>query len=111
MQEAGLIEKWHKKWWTSNVDTCLNTGRTSSAETLDIESLSGLFFVYLAVVVISTLALIIEVLILKNKHSKMKVAISRSEQSKNQSNDNELQMNSFSLKSNWKFRLAIFPTE
>ncbi|KAK3089561.1 hypothetical protein FSP39_004629, partial [Pinctada imbricata] len=70
MQEAGLVEKWYQKWWTSTVDNCLNIGRTSSAKTLDIDSLSGLFIVYVSIVAISLISLIIEVFVIKRRKSK-----------------------------------------
>ncbi|KAJ8318254.1 hypothetical protein KUTeg_003345 [Tegillarca granosa] len=44
MQEAGLMEKWRQKWWSSS-EQCSSSDRTSSAQVLGLDSLAGPFLI------------------------------------------------------------------
>ncbi|XP_070180286.1 glutamate receptor ionotropic, kainate 3-like [Littorina saxatilis] len=59
MQEAGLMDKWRQRWWSSP-DPCTSSGRTSAAKELDWPSLSGLFYIFLGVASVSVLLRILE---------------------------------------------------
>lgn len=52
MQEAGMTERWKEEWWPS-LESCSSQARTSGAKPLGMDSLAGLFYVYLAVAGIS----------------------------------------------------------
>ncbi|XP_076073239.1 glutamate receptor 4-like isoform X1 [Mytilus galloprovincialis] len=52
MQEAGMTERWKEEWWPS-LGSCSSQARTSGAKPLGMDSLAGLFYVYLAVAGIS----------------------------------------------------------
>nr|KAG5713493.1 hypothetical protein BaRGS_025041 [Batillaria attramentaria] len=54
MHEAGLVDKWRQRWWSSP-DPCTNTDRTSAAKKLDWPSLSGLFYIFLGTASVSIL--------------------------------------------------------
>ncbi|XP_052069391.1 glutamate receptor-like [Mytilus californianus] len=63
MTEAGLIEKWREKWWPkSESDSCTSTDRSGSAQSLGLDSLFGLFYVYFGVVGIAVLSFIVELI-------------------------------------------------
>ena len=40
--EAGFVEMWKKKWWPTS-QTCSDTGPTSSALSLELPAVSGIF--------------------------------------------------------------------
>ncbi|CAG2184585.1 unnamed protein product [Mytilus edulis] len=63
MTEAGLIQKWREIWWPkSESDSCSSTDRSGSAQSLGLDSLYGLFYVYFSVVGIAILSFIVELL-------------------------------------------------
>lgn len=63
MTEAGLIQKWREIWWPkSESDSCSSTDRSGSAQSLGLDSLYGLFYVYFGVVGIAILSFIVELL-------------------------------------------------
>ena len=53
--EAGFLEMWRKKWWP-NSQTCSRTGPTSSAQSLELPAMSGIFIL---VGIMTALALIV----------------------------------------------------
>lgn len=60
MQEAGLLEKWKQEWWPSS-DQCSTADRTSEAETLNLDSLSGPFVIYAIVIGLAVAVLLLEI--------------------------------------------------
>ncbi|XP_076446669.1 uncharacterized protein LOC143283995 [Babylonia areolata] len=70
MQEAGLMDKWRHRWWSSP-DTCSSTDRTSTAKELDWVSLSGLFYIFLGVTATAILCRVLEVLLRSEKTLKL----------------------------------------
>lgn len=52
MQEAGMTERWRDKWWPK-INTCSYASRTGGAKPLDMDSIAGLFYVYVGVVGLS----------------------------------------------------------
>lgn len=62
MQEAGLIEKWRQKWWTSETESCGSEERTGSATSLSLSHLGGAFLVYIIVAGISIVCLGLEII-------------------------------------------------
>lgn len=71
MQEAGLMEKWRQKWWSST-EQCVSSDRTSSAQVLGLDSLAGPFLVYLSVAGLSFICLLFEICVKNSPCSKMK---------------------------------------
>ena len=61
MLEAGLIQKFRRNWWPT-VSDCSNSGSATSANELHLESMAGLFFVYLGVIGFSVLLFLVELL-------------------------------------------------
>lgn len=75
MTEAGLIQKWREIWWPkSESDSCTSTDRSGSAQSLGLDSLYGLFYVYFGVVGIAVLSFIIE-LIFSTKTCRQYIAV------------------------------------
>ncbi|XP_071131796.1 glutamate receptor 4-like [Mytilus edulis] len=61
MNEAGLIEKWRKQWWSLS-DDCTSSDRTGSAQSLGLDSIVGLYYVYFGVVGLAVFAFLIELI-------------------------------------------------
>ncbi|CAC5390408.1 GRIA4 [Mytilus coruscus] len=61
MNEAGLIEKWRKQWWSLS-DDCTSSDRTGSAQSLGLDSIVGLYYVYFGVVGLAIISFLIELL-------------------------------------------------
>ncbi|XP_076075595.1 glutamate receptor-like isoform X1 [Mytilus galloprovincialis] len=75
MTEAGLIQKWREIWWPkSESDSCTSTDRSGSAQSLGLDSLYGLFYVYFGVVGIAVLSFIVE-LICSTKTCRQYIAV------------------------------------
>ncbi|PVD37584.1 hypothetical protein C0Q70_00180 [Pomacea canaliculata] len=68
MQEAGLIDKWKQIWWSS-ADSCDTNSRTSDAKELDLQSLSGIFCIFLGVALVAVLIKVLEIAFAKPKFS------------------------------------------
>lgn len=49
MHEAGMTERWKDKWWPK-INTCSTVSRTGGANSLGMDSIAGVFFVYVSVV-------------------------------------------------------------
>ncbi|CAC5424221.1 unnamed protein product [Mytilus coruscus] len=49
MHEAGMTERWKDKWW-SKINTCSTVSRTGGANPLGMDSIAGVFLVYVCVV-------------------------------------------------------------
>lgn len=61
MNEAGLIEKWRKQWWSLS-DDCTSSDRTGSAQSLGLDSIVGLYYVYFGVVGLAVFSFLIELI-------------------------------------------------
>lgn len=61
MTEGGFIERWRQKWWPRS-DTCSTSERSSSAQALGLDSLSGLFYMYLGVIGVSLVLFVLELI-------------------------------------------------
>ena len=66
MQEAGLMDKWRQRWWSSP-DPCTTSDRTSAAKELDWPSLSGLFYIFLGVASVSVVLRLFELCLHSDK--------------------------------------------
>ncbi|KAL8573212.1 hypothetical protein ACOMHN_036197 [Nucella lapillus] len=66
MQEAGLMDKWRHRWWSSK-ERCTSAGRTSAAKELDWPSLSGLFYIFLVVTAVAVVLRVLEIWIQADK--------------------------------------------
>ena len=64
MQEAGMTERWKEEWWPT-IDSCSLNSRTSGAQSLGMDSLAGLFYVYIGIAGISILVFILNLLYTK----------------------------------------------
>ncbi|XP_064635760.1 glutamate receptor ionotropic, kainate 3-like [Lineus longissimus] len=61
MQEAGVIQRWKKKWWsTQSGAECIVSTSSSTAQPLGLESCAGAFVVLAASTALSSLVLVIE---------------------------------------------------
>ncbi|XP_076075814.1 glutamate receptor 2-like [Mytilus galloprovincialis] len=49
MHEAGMTERWKDKWWPK-INTCSTVSRTGGANPLGMDSIAGVFLVYVSVV-------------------------------------------------------------
>ncbi|XP_063446900.1 glutamate receptor ionotropic, delta-1-like [Mytilus trossulus] len=49
MHEAGMTERWKDKWWPK-INTCSTVSRTGGANSLGMDSIAGVFLVYVSVV-------------------------------------------------------------
>ncbi|XP_048248356.1 glutamate receptor ionotropic, delta-2-like isoform X2 [Haliotis rufescens] len=56
LQEAGLTEKWRRKWWSSSA-TCPTSSQASTVQSLELESTSGPFLVFAGSTTLSLLCL------------------------------------------------------
>ena len=65
MQEAGLIERWRKNWWSSD-SPCSSSAPKSSAETLDAMSLGGAFIAVMIAAGLAAIAAFLEYCVMKN---------------------------------------------
>lgn len=74
MQEAGLLEKWKQEWWPSS-DQCSTADRTSDAETLQLDSLSGPFVIYAIVIGLAVAVLILEIFMKSDRMKKYRPKI------------------------------------
>ena len=49
MSEAGFIDQWRQKWWLRS-DSCSSSDRSGSSQSLGLDSILGLFYLYSSVV-------------------------------------------------------------
>ncbi|KAK3092084.1 hypothetical protein FSP39_025052 [Pinctada imbricata] len=64
MLEAGLIAKYRSNWWPSN-SACNEASYTTTANSLDLDSIAGLYFVYCGMIALSLVVLFIEIILRK----------------------------------------------
>ena len=59
MQEAGMMERWKDEWW-STINSC-SASTTSGAQSLGMDSLAGLFYVYVSIATLSVIVFVSEI--------------------------------------------------
>ena len=64
--EAGFLEMWKKKWWPSS-QKCSGTGPTSSAQSLELPAMSGIFVLVSVMAIAALLVLGLERLFFRNR--------------------------------------------
>lgn len=65
MQEAGLIERWRQKWWSTS-DTCSTSGPASpasQAKRLGLDSTGGPFIIFAIAAALACVCLLVEVIL------------------------------------------------
>ena len=62
MQEAGFIDKWKKEWWRTS-EQCSKIGPSSSAQSLKLSAMSGIFILMGTMSILTLIVLAIEYLI------------------------------------------------
>ena len=60
MQEAGMMERWKDEWW-STINSCSASTRSSGAQSLGMDSLAGLFYVYVSIAALSVIVFVSEI--------------------------------------------------
>ncbi|XP_064595457.1 ionotropic receptor 25a-like [Liolophura sinensis] len=61
MLEAGLLTNWRQKWW-ARADNCTSKSRTGSASGLSLDTLGGVFIVYLACAGLAVIILLVSII-------------------------------------------------
>lgn len=59
MSEAGFIEQWRQKWWPRS-DSCSSSDRSGSSQSLGLDSVLGLFYLYSSVVAVALVMFMFE---------------------------------------------------
>lgn len=59
MSEAGFIEQWRQQWWPRS-DSCSSSDRSGSSQSLGLDSILGLFYLYAGVVGAALLIFLLE---------------------------------------------------
>ena len=57
--EAGLIDKWRRKWWSSK-DVCSHDVAVSRVRSLKLDTTAGPFILYAGTTVLAVLILLVE---------------------------------------------------
>lgn len=61
MLEAGLLTNWRQKWW-ARAENCTSKSRTGSASGLSLDTLGGVFIVYLGCAGLAVIILLVSII-------------------------------------------------